>query len=177
MNQENLYFNESRNWQPATSNLFAVHFPLEKESGNKENHYSWMHCSKVTINGDSIDFQRHPITKRFTLTGYKEVDEVSITWREHADFRVARFHYDWLSLFYDRKKGLFKSNNNPSSSDAGGRLKDISIHIRDRDPQLGFTLCLYKAIPNMNPSFDFDWSNGNGIEYTLTYKVESWELK
>lgn len=182
------------NYKPAVNNLFEVEiyeYTSKDYTSNKEilgtasrstsdtsdplngetlYDYGKYHITGVTLsNEEGITLQRHKVTKKFYLDNspYTLFDTVSLTWREDADFKVRKFHENWLKLFYDREKDCFISSDKNMAY-----LKFKEIHIKFPEDTLVLKKVLPKNIPALN---SFAWGNSPSvISYTLTYYVESW---
>lgn len=170
-------------WIPATDNLFEVRI-ADEPSGFDVRQYALLHCTKVRFPGSGVEFTRNKTTRNFQVEGYQPADEVTITWREDKNYSVRKYHEKWQSLFYDRQNNHYISSGATRRSEGSrDRQKTFLIAIQSsqqipenagEEPVTDRVLVLEGVLPPVLPELDLDWSRGDGIEYTLTYKVESW---
>lgn len=176
----------STDWTPATDNLFEVRI-IEDSSEFDVRQYAMLHCSKVRFPGSGVEFSRNKTTRKFQVEGYQSADEVTITWREDRNHSVRNYHEKWQDLFYDRHNNHYISSGaSRSSQGSKKRLKTFLIAIQS-SPQIpeeagkdfvtDKILVLEGVLPPLLPELDLDWSRGDGVEYTLSYKVQSWHME
>ena len=172
-----------KKWAPATDNLFEVRITANGEEFDVRQ-YAILHCSKVHFAASGVEFTRHKTTREFMLEGYQAADDVTITWRENKSLDVRKYHEAWQALFYNRELDQYISSGCMRASDAKAkRLRKIAIVIQAAPDRFDSsteefpttrTLILEDVLPAMLPELDLDWSSGNPVEYTLTYKVGRW---
>lgn len=177
-----LFSQTMKEWLPATDNLFEVRIADDSGVFNARQ-YALLHCTKVHFPGSGVEFTRNRTTRLFQLENYQSADEVSITWRENRYLSVRQYHEDWQGLFYDREKDHFISTGCTSSAEASKKLlKTFSIAIQvmpanakdSPDFLVTRSLVLEGVFPPLLPELELAWESGNGVEYTLNYKVSSW---
>ena len=107
------------NFTPAISNLYTIEiFGQSSTSENPNNKpetitdYLKFHSTNVTLPEETLTLERDPVTKTFKIQEsgtYARANELTLTWREADDWRVRKFHENWLGKFYNRSKDCFIS--------------------------------------------------------------------
>ena len=173
---ENL-INNIYNFRPAFNNLFEVFFinlgeprPLDSEFSN----VMMFSCSGVNFNGENLDIKRHDVTKLFYIDDYKRQDNLKLTFVENKDRIVSRYHENWMSSFYDRKKDCFKSYNTKEEA-LQALCRDIKVKF-PKDEESVWVLSLNGVMIKQTPGLDFKWGEPSCETPTIEYVVSSWDL-
>ena len=173
---ENL-INNIYNFRPAFNNLFEVFFinlgeprPLDSEFSN----VMMFSCSGVNFNGENLDIKRHDVTKLFYIDDYKRQDNLKLTFVENKDRIVRRYHENWMSSFYDRKKDCFKSYNTKEEA-LQALCRDIKVKF-PKDEESVWVLSLNRVMIKQTPGLDFKWGEPSCEALTIEYVVSSWDL-
>lgn len=154
-------------YKPAYSNIFTI----RAFSGFKEDisNYSTLHATSLTFTGAGITLKRHNVTKLFALSNYQRSDEVTITWREDANFSIRDFHQNWIKKFYDEVNDCYISYS--SKKEVKSNLaKDFKVYLPNN-----ITLHLKDVYPQKIPELSLSWETSGIISYSITYYVTSWE--
>lgn len=152
--------------------IFLPNGSIEERSSNgldteSINSYLKFHSPNVSFAGDSLNLVRNDITKKFTIDNqsYKRSDTLSITWREADDWKVKRYHENWIKLFYDKEKDQYQSHESNA-----GLYRNIRVYLGNNKAIL-FT----GAIPSTVPSLNLSWSNSPSIiTHSVNYYIEDW---
>ena len=173
---ENL-INNIYNFRPAFNNLLEVFFinlgeprPLDSEFSN----VMMFSCSGVNFNGENLDIKRHDVTKLFYIDDYKRQDNLKLTFVENKDRIVRRYHENWMSSFYDRKKDCFKSYNTKEEA-LQALCRDIKVKF-PKDEESVWVLSLNGVMIKQTPGLDFKWGEPSCETPTIEYVVSSWDL-
>ena len=173
---ENL-INNIYNFRPAFNNLFEVFFmksgelqPIDSEFSN----VMMFSCSGVNFNGENLDIKRHDVTKLFYIDDYKRQDNLKLTFVENKDRIVRRYHENWMSSFYDRKKDCFKSYNTKEEA-LQALCRDIKVKF-PKDEESVWVLSLNGVMIKQTPGLDFKWGEPSCEALTIEYAVSSWDL-
>lgn len=133
------------------------------------NDYIKYNAPGININGETLNLVRNSVTKKFSVDsdGYTRADILSITWREADDFRVKRYHENWIALFYDRDRDMYLSSEDPVTD---GLYRTIRV-------KLGNNLAIRfdNVIPKNVAGLSLSWKNNPGIvTHSMDYYIESW---
>ena len=177
------------NYTPALSNIYEIEvfnsndIVSESSSGKRFQHFTKFHAIDVTINGESISFERHPTTKTFYLgsssmssSPYTRVDDISITWRESNDWFIKRYHEAWIGLFYDKDTDTFKSVETETAKNNLYRTFRIKLPYSYNGNQM--ILVVQNVLPTNTGNLSLRWSNNPDlVTHQMTYKAERiyWE--
>lgn len=149
--------------QPAFSNLFEATVTSASGGSPLPRDHKFL-CSKINFSGAGLEFDRNKTTKLFQVAaGYKYADEVSITWKETSTYAIRAFHQAWFDRFYDRAADVYRTGT-------AGKFYNININLMEGTK----SLVLYNVIPATFPNLDLSYDASTALEYTLSYKVESW---
>lgn len=147
---------------------------LSSDSGNDTDsmsQYLKFQSPSVSFNSESLNLERNDVTKKFQVRSsdaYAWTDELSITWREADDWRVKKYHEEWLDLFYDKSIDRYRSHTDASSE---GLYRNIKIKL-----DKGLLIVFYNVIPKNSGDFNFSWSDSpNVVSHQITYYVEHWQ--
>ena len=167
----------------ATNSTGSSSMSIESGSGERFKYFASFHAVDITINGESITFERHPVTKTFylgsgsvTQSPYTRADEISITWRESNDWFIKRYHEAWISMFYNKDSDTFKSVDGDSVSNLYRTFKIKLPYLTGNRNHL--TLVAENVLPMSTGNMNLSWSNNpNLITHAMSYKVERlyWE--
>lgn len=179
-------------YTPALSNIYEISIFAGSTSGNSSviesavgerfQHFAKFHATDISINGESISFERHPVTKTFylgsssvTSSPFSRVDDINITWRESNDWFIKRYHEAWIGLFYDKDKDTFKS----VTEGTGGLYRTFKIKFPFRgEGNNSLILIAENVLPTSTGNLSLSWGNNPSlINHNMTYKVERlyWE--
>ena len=173
---ENL-INNIYNFRPAFNNLFEVLFMKSGEPQPIDSEFSnvmMFSCSGVNFNGENLDIKRHDVTKLFYIDDYKRQDNLKLTFVENKDRIVRRYHENWMSSFYDRKKDCFKSYNTKEEA-LRALCRDIKVKF-PKDEESIWVLSLNGVMIKQTPGLDFKWGEPSCEALTIEYAVSSWDL-
>jgi hypothetical protein len=172
-----------KKWTPATDNLFEVRL-VDNGADFDIRQYAILHCTKVRFASSGVEFTRNKTTKKFQIESYQHADEITITWREDKNLSVRRYHEEWQAKFYDRYRDCFLSSGCVLASEARSKLlKKLTVVVQASPEKVDYsteefpttrTLILEDVLPPLLPELELAWDSGNGVEYTLTYKVGGW---
>lgn len=181
---------DTSNYTPALSNIYEVSILAGDSRGeasaasNRLQHFASFHATEVSINGESISFERHPVTKTFYLGSssisqapYTRVDEISITWRESNDWFIKRYHEAWVGMFYDKNTDTFKSIEKEDDSFKLYRTFRITLPHADANGN-HLILVVNNVLPTATGDISLSWSNSPSlVTHKMTYKAENiyWE--
>ena len=171
-------------YEPAVKNLYKITISdMNKpdstsqdtlsELGWADNKKTLLHAISVSLPSDSLQLERNPVTKKFSLGdkgGYKWSDTLTIQWRETRDWAVKKMHQKWLNLFYDKSRDCYLSTNNGSETEARARYKQFKITLPNGD----VAVCDY-VTPQNQWNLDLAWGNSaNIVTYQIVYNVDYW---
>lgn len=165
------------NYKPAYNNLYGIEIFSVDGTTDVMNDYIQFHATNVTFNGESLNLNRNEVTKLFAVSEsntYSRTNDLSITWRENADWDVKKYHEDWIALFYDREKDQYLSAD--TKHPARERYRKIVITLpssSSTDKVLKFTLedVLPKTMGNLN----LGWGpQANIITHSMSYYPTKW---
>lgn len=176
-------------YNPAAKNLYTVQiYATNEETTAIEdvNDYLKFHATSVTFNGETFDLERNPITRKFQVRkdAYKWSDELIINWREADDWRVRKYHEKWISLFYDRKKDCYKSNDITTQQTKNNLYRTFIITLPESKSSSGFNsidkklhrIKFKSVLPKNVGNLNLSWSSAPSfVEHSLSYYVEDWE--
>lgn len=167
------------NFKPAFNNLFEVTFTgtnTEKLNSEDEfNNATRFACSAVNFGGESIELNRHDITKLFYLDNFKRQDSLKLTFTETNGRVVRQFHQDWLAKFYDKDNDTFCSYDTLEEAEAA-LYRNIIVKFPYTDDKIwvvNFNRVMIKSIPEL----DLAWGKPKKESYTVEYAVTSWDFK
>lgn len=165
------------NYSPAVDNLYTVEiFSKTNGTGDKTtalNDYLKYHAVSFSFEDERLSLERHPVTKNFKVTSdpYTWANTFTLTWREQDDWLVRKFHENWLGLFYDKSRGVFKKVSNPDIL-----YKDFHILFPvSKTDGKSLRLKLIDVLPANIGAISMQWgTTGNVITRQLTYYVKEW---
>ena len=132
------------------------------------NNYLKFQSPSVVFNGESLNLERNAATKKFQITGYTRTDTLTVEWREADDWRVKRYHENWIALFYDRDNDQFVSHDNAVED---GLYRMITIKLGN-----GLGIRFYNVIPQNNGNISLTWNPSPSIvSHSISYYIEDWE--
>lgn len=146
-------------WKPAYKNEF---YAIIDDIPNTQ-----FLVSSVSFAGSKLTLTRHNVSKLFTLDKFNRADDVTITWREDSGYSVRSLHQDWFKKFYNEKEDYYISHEGTPNV-----YKSMSVHLGN-----GLVLRLNNLLPTSIPDLQLSWSSPSITEYSLTYKVTTWEWK
>lgn len=186
-------------FNPAVKNLYTVEIYGANSASDKPfevaamNDYLKYHATKIEFGGESLDLERDSVTHKFKLkksNSFKWVDELKITWQESDDWRVKKYHEDWLSNFYDKNTGCYKSQVQGTFIEEDGNITTVStasslyrifkvilpVPASNRDSELTFPCIRFNnVLPKNVGDLSLEWTNSPSlISHSLSYYVESW---
>jgi hypothetical protein len=147
---------------------------------------SRFYCVNFRMASPSIELERHPLSKRFFIKSYKEVDTVDITWNEDRALSVWRFHNEWLTNFYDRATDSFKTGATGKKKDAIVVVQQFEDVNMNTDSDARHTVGDYKLTdihklrleglsPENPPGLELGWDKSSeNHQVTITYKIDRW---
>ena len=171
-------------YEPAVKNLYKITISdMDKsdstsqdtlsELGWADNKKTLLHAISVSLPSDSLQLERNPVTKKFSLGdkgGYKWSDTLTIQWRETRDWAIKKMHQKWLNLFYDKSRDCYLSTKNGSGTEALARYKRFKITLPNGD----VAVCDY-VTPQNQWNLDLAWGNSaNIVTYQIVYNVDYW---
>lgn len=134
------------------------------------NNYLKFQSPSVSFNGESLNLERNFATKKFHLSNssYQRTNELSISWRESDDWRVKRYHENWIDLFYDRKNDYYLSHDDPYEE---GLYRTITVKLGNKQG-----IRFNNVIPQTTGGLNLSWSTSPTIvSHSISYYVEDWE--
>lgn len=174
-------------YEPAVKNLYKITISdMDKSDsasqdtlsglGWVDNNETLLHAISVSLPSDSLQLERNPVTKKFSLGdkgGYKWSDTLTIQWRETRDWAVKKMHQKWLNLFYDKSRDCYLSTKNGYETEALARYKQFKITLPNGD----VAVCDY-VTPQNQWNLDLAWGNSaNIVTYQIVYNVDYWYWK
>ena len=174
---ENL-INNIYNFRPAFNNLFEVFFIKSGVQGPLDGEFSkvmMFSCSGVNFNGEDLDIKRHNVTKLFYMDDYKRQDNLKLTFIENKDRVVRRYHENWMSSFYDRKRDCFKSYDTKEEA-LRALCRTIKVKF-PKDEESVWVLSLEGVMIKKTPGLDMKWGEPSCETLTIEYAVSSWSLQ
>lgn len=130
------------------------------------NNYLKFQSPAVSFNGESLNLERNFATKKFQVNNYSRSDTLNVTWREADDWRVKKYHEDWMGLIYNRNYDCYISHDNPA-----GIYRIITIKLGDHRG-----VRFYNVIPQNNGNIDLSWNTSPAVvSHSITYYIEDWE--
>lgn len=170
--------NNIYNFRPALNNVFEVYFiktGTQREIDSEFSNITAFTCSSVNFNGEEIDIARHDITKFFYMKDFKRQDHLKLTFLETKDRIVRRYHEDWLSCFYDRKRDFFKSYDTKEEAQAALQ-RDVKVKF-PKDERSMWVLSFGGVMIKQTPGIELKWGEPSIVTLPLSYVVSSWDLK
>lgn len=172
-----------KNYKPAFNNLYTIEiYPTSSDTPDSSiNDYFKFHAVSVDFGGESLNMERNKATRTFHLSEsnpYTLQDNLTITWREDENYRVRKYHDDWLNLFYDRSTDKFRSYTIDQNRTNTNKLyRDFVITLPGKEHnQIKFV----KVLPSNNGNLNLAWGNSPSIiKHQMTYYPESytWNTK
>ena len=175
-------------YEPAVKNLYKITISdMDKSDstsqdtlsglGWADNNETLLHAISVSLPSDSLQLERNPVTKKFSLGdkgGYKWSDTLTIQWRETRDWAIKKMHQKWLNLFYDKSRDCYLStksgNETEALAEALARYKQFKITLPNGD----VAVCDY-VTPQNQWNLDLAWGNSaNIVTYQIVYNVDYW---
>jgi hypothetical protein len=191
-------------FNPAMKNLYTVEIydansmsvspGIRSSQVDSMNDYLKYHATKIEFGGEALDLERDSVTHKFKLkkdNSFQWVDELKITWQESDDWKVKKYHENWLSNFYDKDTGCYKSQgygtvfdddtNSTTVVSAASSLYRIfkiilPIPATNRSTELKFPCIRFNnVLPKNVGDLSLEWTNNPSlISHSLSYYVESW---
>ena len=170
------------NYNPAFNNIYTVTIMDSGTNGIASaediNYFLQFQAPGVSFNGESLNLERNWATKKFQVSSspYTWSDTLTIKWRESDDWRVKKFHENWISLFYDRSDDSFISYESKNAITEAGLYKDFKILLPTSKSKNAPTAIIFKnVLPSRVGDFNFAWtSSPSVISHSMTYYVEDW---
>ena len=175
-------------YKPAYNNLYEVTLTYGLGAGNSDFKNKWsfnndsnqsfsnyirFHATDVDFGGESIAMVRNAVTKNFTLSSqnaYSRNDTLKITWREDADWKVKKFHEDWVSLLYNREEDHFNSVDN-----AEDLYMTVKVRIPIESSTENNTIVFEGVFPNNVPGIKLTWATApTVVTHGMIYYVTRW---
>ena len=162
------------NYKPAYNNLYTIEIFSSDGTTDTMSNYIKFHATNVTFNGESLNLTRNEVTKLFAVNDsntYSRTNDLSITWRENADWEVKRYHEDWIALFYDRDNDQYLSTDNPND-----RYRKIVVTLPssyEKTRVLKFTL--EDVLPKTMGNLSLGWGpQASIITHSMSYYPTRW---
>lgn len=175
-----------KDYEPAFSNLYTIEMyssSLDRDENRIDlsmNDYIKFHATDVSFDDETLNLERNDVTKNFQLKTsdqYTWPTMLKITWREADDWRVKKYHENWIGKFYSKEKDCFFSH---TEREALNLYKNIVVHLPytkvGDDKYEERSIYFLNVLPNNIGSFSFKWgTSGEIVTHQLTYFVKEWK--
>lgn len=173
-----------KDYEPAFSNLYTVEmfsnsFSGESSTDEMMNDYIKFHAVDISFDDEMLNLKRNNVTKNFQLEKsdqYTWPTMLKIVWRESDDWRVKRYHEDWVGKFYSKEDDCFFSYSKEDSYKLFKTIKVTLPYIKEGDSKYKERAIVFKRVlPNNIGAFKFKWgTNGEIVTHSMNYFVKEW---
>lgn len=183
-----------REFVPAITNLYTIEIfgvaGKDEQVVSSMTDYLKFHSPTVSLPEESLTLERDPVTRTFKVQAsgsYQRANELTVTWREADDWRVKKFHEEWLSKFYDRRNDHFISYNRTELGQVGLAKKivitlpdPVSSKISAQSQTVLDSRHILEAyiMPHNTGSISLAWSTSPSlVAHSMTYYLLDWNWK
>lgn len=172
-----------KEYNPAFNNLYtiemySVSFDKESDMDIEISDYIKYHAVDVSFDDESLNLSRNSVTKNFQLNAndqYTWPSMLKIQWREADDWKVKRYHENWVSKFYDKYRDCFISYDQKDAMKLYKTIKVTLPYVKIGDKYEERSIYFKKVLPKNIGSFHFNWSTtGEIINHKMSYYVKEW---
>lgn len=167
----------------ASKNLYTVEI-TDVDSTSPDSDFSTKYLKfqspSISFKGETFSLQRNDITKYFQADdsgkAFTWADTLRITWRERDDWKVRKYHEDWIGKLYDRQTDTFLSLESDNDKRILNRSITITLPSSLADPNAANKIKFNDVIPQNFGDLELAWGTGaDTIEHQITYYVRTWE--
>lgn len=179
---------------PAITNLYTIELFGSETSASRNystassaSEYLKFHSTAVDLPEHILNLERDQTTKTFKLSGsnpYTRAEELSLTWREADDWKVRKYHEDWLAKFYDKEHDCFISYDTPETAGLAQKMvitlpasvssQGISSGMISENRHNQHQIALL-VLPHNTGKVSLAWSTNPGIvAHQLSYYILDW---